>query len=182
MRELTNHQHINSSASAEWFTPARYIEAAREIPGAIDLDPASCAAANLIVQAGCYFTAADNGYTQEWHGRIFLNPPYGHCWSDGQERKPAPGKRHASGLSAQEHGTRRLIAQYQAGNVTEAILLVNANTGEQWFQALWDFPICFVNRRIQFIPGGGADPRKQPTKSNAFVYFGPRPERFKEVF
>jgi hypothetical protein len=26
------------------------------------------------------------------------------------------------------------------------------------------------------------DPRKEPTKSNALVYFGPRPERFTEVF
>ena len=61
-------------------------------------------------------------------------------------------------------------------------MLINANTGEQWFQALWDFPICFVNRRIRFIPGEGTDPRKQPTKSNAFVYFGLRPARFREVF
>jgi hypothetical protein len=177
-----NHQLLNSSKSNGWFTPPDYIKAVREVLGAIDLDPASCEAANRIVQAARYFTAADNGYGREWHGRIFLNPPYGHCWPDGRERKPAPGKRHASGLSAQEHWTRRLIREYQAGNVTAAILLVNANTGEQWFQALWPFPICFVNHRIRFIPGGSMDPRKQPTKSNAFVYFGPRPARFTEVF
>jgi hypothetical protein len=175
MRALTNHQLLNSSASAEWFTPACYIKAVREVLGTIDLDPASCEAANRIVGARCYFTAADNGYMREWRGNIFLNPPYGWCYPDGRCKEKG-------GLSAQGHWAKRLIAQYQAGNVTEAILLVNANTGEQWFQALWDFPICFVNHRIQFIPGEGTDPRKQPTKSNAFVYFGPRPARFREVF
>jgi hypothetical protein len=65
MRALTNHQLLNSSASAEWFTPPRYIEAVREVLGAIDLDPASCESANRIVQATRYFTAADNGYTRD---------------------------------------------------------------------------------------------------------------------
>src|SRR5436309_35031 len=128
--KLANHQLLNSSASAEWFTLPCYIEAAREVLGAIDLDLASCEAANRIAQAKRYFTAADNGYGRKWHGRIFLNPTYGHCWADGRERKPAPGKRYASGISAQGHWTKRLIEQYQAGNVTAAILLVNANTGE----------------------------------------------------
>jgi hypothetical protein len=182
MSKPANHQHINSSKSAEWFTPPHYIQAVREVLGAIDLDPASCAAANLIVQAGCYFTTADNGYGREWHGRIFLNSPYGHCWPDGRQRAPAHGKTQTSGISSQGHWTKRLIDQYQVGTVTEAIWLINANTGEQWFQALWAFPICFVNRRIQFIPGEGTDPRKQPTKSNALVYFGPQPVRFTEVF
>jgi ParB family chromosome partitioning protein len=175
MRALTNHQLLNSSESAEWFTPPCYIEAAREVLGAIDLDPASCEAANRIVQADRYYTEADNGYAQEWRGNLFLNPPYGWCCPDGRRKEKG-------GISSQGHWSGRLIEQYQAGTVTEAILLINANTGEQWFQALWDFPICFVNRRIRFIPGEGTDPRKQPTKSNAFVYFGLRPARFREVF
>jgi hypothetical protein len=170
-----NHQLLNSSASAEWFTPACYIKAVREVLGAIDLDPASSLAANRIVQAAHYFTETDNGYTREWRGKLFLNPPYGWCYPDGRRKEKG-------GISSQGHWTRRLIEQYRAGTVTEAILLINANTGEQWFQALWDFPICFVNHRIQFIPGEGTDPRKQPTKSNAFVYFGGEPHRFASVF
>jgi hypothetical protein len=46
MSTSANHQLLNSSESAEWFTPPCYIEAAREVLGAIDLDPASCEAAN----------------------------------------------------------------------------------------------------------------------------------------
>ena len=62
MNSKANHQSLNSSKSPEWFTPACYIKAVREVLSSIDLDPASCEAANRIVQARCYFTAADNGY------------------------------------------------------------------------------------------------------------------------
>ena len=174
MSARADHQLINSSDSVEWFTPARYIEAAREVLGEIDLDPTSCEAANQIVQADRYFTEAENGYLQEWRGRIFLNPPYVWCHPDGRRREKG-------GISAQGHWTKRLIDQYQKGLVTEAVLLVSANTGEQWFQPLWKFSICFVGHRIKFIKV--SDVKKQgPTKSNCFVYFGDRPDRFAEVF
>lgn len=63
------------------------------------------------------------------------------------------------GKSNQDIWATRLIEQYQIGNVTEAILLVNANTGDRWFQKLWAYPICFVDHRIHFIPGLGVAAR-----------------------
>jgi hypothetical protein len=56
MRALQNHQLLNSSASAEWFTPPRYIEAVRAMLSAIGLDPASSEEANRIVGATRYYT------------------------------------------------------------------------------------------------------------------------------
>src|SRR5262249_56141272 len=60
----------------EWYTPARYIELAREVLGEIDLDPASSAKAQEIVKAQRYFTLEQDGLIRPWHGRVWLNPPY----------------------------------------------------------------------------------------------------------
>src|SRR5262249_44464856 len=60
----------------EWYTPPQFIEAARAVLGTIDLDPASSIAANSVVQAKRFFTKADNGLAREWHGHIWINPPY----------------------------------------------------------------------------------------------------------
>jgi hypothetical protein len=62
----------------EWFTQAKYIEAAREVMGGvIDLDPASCALANETVKAAKYFTVDDDGLSKPWLCEsLWLNPPY----------------------------------------------------------------------------------------------------------
>lgn len=69
------HHALHSCASPEHYTPAPYVEAARYVLGAIDLDPASSVSANATVRAKRFYAAADNGLAQPWHGRVFLNPP-----------------------------------------------------------------------------------------------------------
>ncbi len=53
--------------SNEWYTPSYIIEAARQVLGSIDLDPASCALANQTVKAAKYFTVDDDGLAQSWN-------------------------------------------------------------------------------------------------------------------
>lgn len=69
------HVTINSHDD-EWYTPAVYIEAAREVMGSIDLDPASNDFANETVKAAVYYDEAMNGLERDWYGNIWLNPPY----------------------------------------------------------------------------------------------------------
>jgi ParB family chromosome partitioning protein len=147
----------HSSKSNEWYTPAEYIEAAREVLGSIELDPASCEQANRIVKAERFYSMEDDGLIQPWEAKtVFLNPPYG----------------KTAGRSNQEIWSRKLLDVHRCGRVGSAILLVNAEPGNKWFRPLWEYPLCFTDHRIRFYTDDGE--RNAPTHSNCFVYLPPR--------
>jgi len=157
---------VFSSESNEYYTPPQYIEAAREVMGGIDLDPASCEIAQQAVRASRYYTERDDGLVQEWIGRVWMNPPYGKVGNE----------------SSQGYWAQRLIEQHKAGNVTEAVFLVKAAVGYEWFEALWDqLPVCFARDRISFIRVDGNDDG-QSKQGTAFFYVGPNVQRFIAVF
>jgi ParB family chromosome partitioning protein len=164
---VSDREALHSSESTEWYTPARYIEAARDVLGGIDLDPASCPEANETVRAGRFFTREDDGLSREWHGRLWINPPYG--------RHPETNE------SQQAIWSRKLRHEYESGRVQAAILLVNAVPDRSWFEPLWSRPICFTTSRIQFESPGEGNP-SQPTHGSAFVYFGDNEHRFRDRF
>lgn len=159
---------VFSHESVEYYTPAWVIEAARSILGTIDLDPASCKIAQLTVKAKAYYTKEDNGFDQEWRGRVWLNPPY--------------SKSKISNKSNQQLWSQRLAQDYRVGKVTEAILLVKAAVGYKWFEALWDeFPVCFLRKRLSFArPDGSSD--GQSKQGTAIFYMGNRLPAFTQVF
>jgi phage N-6-adenine-methyltransferase len=58
-----------------WLTPAALVvEIRRAFGGVIDLDP--CTEPHNPTGARRFFTAADDGLTKRWRGRVFCNPPY----------------------------------------------------------------------------------------------------------
>lgn len=161
---------LHTSKSNDWYTPEIYLKAARRVMGTIELDPASSSLANQLVKAEKYYTLETNGLDQDWRSRsLWLNPPYGR----GE-------------LRTQGHvqiWIDRLISEYEQGNVQEAILLVNALTDRRWFDALWDYPICFVKTRISFLNPAHLDKQDtRPPHANAIIYFGKHENRFIEVF
>jgi phage N-6-adenine-methyltransferase len=146
----------------EWYTPAKYIEAARVVLGAIDLDPASCDTAQEVVRASKYFTAAADALKQEWSGCVWLNPPY------------------SRGLIS--NFVSKLCLEYNSGRVTSAVMLTNNYTETRWWHGAAESAaaICFTRGRVKFYkPEGeiGAPPDGQ-----TFFYFGNYPERFAKVF
>lgn len=155
-----------SSASVEWYTPARYLDAVRELLGGIDLDPASSEQANRTVRAERIFTQADDGLARDWSGRIFLNPPYG---------------RTESGDSLAGAFCVKAIEQFEGGKIDAGVILVNSLHSQSWQAPLYEFPVCFVDHRIQFVSGDG-ELNKNPTFQNIFVYLGRDVSKFAAIF
>lgn len=153
----------NNSGNNEWYTPAEYIEAARRVMGGIDVDPASSAIANSRVQASTYFTAEDDGLKQEWHGRVWMNPPY------------------AQPLIA--NFADAVAEKYAGGEIEQACVLVNNATDTAWFHAMLSeaSAVCFPRGRIRFIDPQG-NPSGAPLQGQAVLYFGESAESFATEF
>lgn len=146
----------------EWFTPEQYIKMVRDVLGAIDLDPATHPEAQKIIKASEFYTKTDNGLEREWHGRVWLNPPY------------------AQPLIA--HFINKLIDEWRAGRILSAIVLTHNYTDTEWFQVLAkeSCSICFTRGRVKFYEPDGTI--AQPTQGQAFTYLGDNIGLFWAVF
>ena len=73
---VIDYQQLRTIGSDEWYTSLDVIDAARELMGGIDFDPASAATAQGVVKAGAYLST--DGETAVWpeKSRVWCNPPY----------------------------------------------------------------------------------------------------------
>ncbi len=72
-------QKGNEQKNCEWYTPDWLLQHlyAANANQPFDLDPCSPSKGDdAPVWAHQHFTVADDGLAQEWHGRVWLNPPY----------------------------------------------------------------------------------------------------------
>ena len=150
-----------NSGKAEWYTPAVIINAARAVMGTIDLDPASTEEANTVIKADHYYTAEEDGLKKEWHGNIWLNPPYGNP------------------------EIRLFIEKLLESDVDQACILVNSATETGWFQNLLEHcnAVVFIRGRLAFWGTFAKD--REGTKGlqgQAIFYVGSNVEKFKKTF
>jgi hypothetical protein len=161
----TNLTPFLHSETNEWYSPLRYIDMVRKVfGGPIDLDPTSCEEANKVIQAKTIFTIKDDTINKDWIGKIFLNPPYGRNVYDW---------------------ALKFAIEYDKGNMSEGIILVNSFTSSKCVQFLLSrFSVCFCNHRIKFYneKRKKKTPKDRPLHSNVFFYAGNNKERFKEIF
>ncbi|MFZ0889577.1 MAG: DNA N-6-adenine-methyltransferase [Candidatus Binataceae bacterium] len=145
-----------SSDSEEWLTPKEVLDLAVGVLGAIDLDPcAERSDARANVPAMKFFTKKDDGLSKVWHGRVFMNPPYG---------------------AAITAFVEKLIASWRETSVTEAIALLPSRTDTAWFRAIVAVaPVCFVMGRIMFKRATGeVDSDTTAPFPSAIFYLGSR--------
>lgn len=167
--------HAHSSASVEHYTPRAIVDAARATMGGIDLDPASCALANEVVEAGIYYDEADDGLSKVWAGRVFLNPPGGCVDKHGRSAK--------TGFSNAKRWWFALEEAWRNGAVTQAIfvafsleLLQSSQCRPPTPESLMphDFPICFPAARVAFshptADGLGVEVGGAPPGGSMIVY------------
>ena len=149
---INNATLINQdSGNFEYYTPPFIVEAARKVLGTINLDPASSRQANKSVQARRFFTVIDDGLTQPWHGTVWMNHPF------GRERNPV--------------WISKLCTEYTGGNVSAACCITFAATSERWFQPLFDYPLCFLHPRTNYLlPDGSL--KRGVTKGSVVAYLG----------
>lgn len=160
LRKRLDPNHHVSDDSYEWYTPADYIEAARDLMGGIDLDPASSKEAQRIVLAGTYYTKGDDGLSKDWFGRVWLNPPYS--------------------MPDVEQFIDRVVENYNAGAIDCAVVLTNNGTDTGWFHKILSASgiACFTKGRVKFWGPNSSQARQGQT----IFYLGESPEKFAEKF
>lgn len=150
-------QLINqTSGNCEYRTPQEIVEAARRAMGGINLDPASSYAFNHHIKAEAFFGVQKNGtfidgLKEEWHGRIWLNHPFG---------------RGGNPL-----WIGKLLEEWDNQRIEAACCITYACTSETWFKPLLLGAQCFLIPRTNFLlPDGSV--KKGVTKGSVVTYFG----------
>jgi ParB family chromosome partitioning protein len=154
--------HVNAnSGENEWYTPPQYIEAARDVMGGIDLDPATCETAQANVRAKKFFTSDDDGLSKKWTGNVWLNPPYG---------KDLIG-----------HFAAKVVEESQ--RFEQAVILINNATDTAWFHEIASIAsaVCLIRGRIKFLDKSGK-PANTPVQGQVAIYVGKNVEAFRSRF
>lgn len=172
----------HSCDSPEWYTPTILVEAAREVMGGIDLDPASHEEANTRLQIPRFYSEAENGLQRPWEGRVFVNPPGGLVGSFWKK-------------ALEEWGAARVDQLIWIGYSLEQLQTLQQCVGSPWTPL--DFSICITAKRIAFVEneakkaeriakllakGKTPNANSSPSHSNYITYIGHRKTTFKTIF
>lgn len=127
----------------EWYTPAWITDPL----GDFDLDPAAPVGEHRTI-AKKEYTKQDDGLKQDWHGRVWLNPPFSH---------PA----------------MRLFVEKMSSHGNGIMLVLNRGFDSAWFQ---DYifgkadAILFLRGRIKFIDPSGKEMGSSPIGCSLVAY------------
>lgn len=121
--------HDRTTKKEDWLTPPWIL---REL-GEFDLDPCF-SEPRPWPTANLHYTAQDNGLIKPWHGRVWLNPPYGTQTPRWMQR----------------------IAEHEGGGI--ALIFVRTETAT-FFPWIWDnaHSFLFIKGRLKFCTVEGKE-------------------------
>jgi hypothetical protein len=133
----------NSKRETRWLTPPSLVQQL----GRFDLDP--CGAPGHVLAARTYLLEnGDDGLSDPWDGRVWLNPPY------GREQEPFL-------LRLAEHGNGiALIFAAVETRVFEQLVWAHADA------------VLFLRGRIKFLDANGKEARTNAGKPSVLVAYG----------
>ena len=113
--------------SDDYYTPKWIFD---ELKLSFDLDPASPPGGIPHIPVANYYTQKEDGLSQDWFGRIWMNPPF--------------------------KGVKPWVEKFVEHNNGVALLGVSKS---KWFQTLWNGPasIIWMPRDLKFIDPKGSD-------------------------
>lgn len=132
-----------SKRNDRWLTPTSVVEAL----GEFDLDP--CGAPNHVLAKHTYLQEnGDDGLSDPWFGRVWMNPPYGRTMRKWVERLV-------------EHGEGTCLIPVAMGTkLWQEVVLLEASA------------IHFYRHRIKFLRRDGKDDDMVSPQASAIVAFG----------
>lgn len=142
MNGMGTHQSA-AMAKDEWLTPPEIIKAL----GNFDLDPCSPVDRPWDT-ASLHFSVLDDGLSQEWSGRVWMNPPYGQFVDDWMKKLAD----HGNGI---------------------ALIFARTET-ETWFNWIWPRAnaILFLQGRLFFHHVSGQRAKHNSGAPSALIAYG----------
>jgi len=145
MSGMGGHERAYRGETDVWLTPPDFLRTL----GSFDLDPCACDEPRPWATAARHIVAAEDGLSQSWAGRVWLNPPYG-----------AATGRWLARLA--DHG--------------DGIALVFARTDTAWFQEIAPRAdaLLFLSGRLTFHRASGRSANANAGAPSALLAFGER--------
>jgi DNA N-6-adenine-methyltransferase (Dam) len=156
-----NNDLMFSSADNEHYTPIDLLFRVVNFydGNMIDLDPCSNSKITPHTPSIHQFTIEDDGLSQDWFGKVFVNPPYGRSLSDW---------------------AAKVVEEYESGRAEEIVFLVPSRTDTRWYKKLTAYPRCNIEGRLKFLnPKNKGNAAPFPS---VIFYLGKKNRRFADHF
>lgn len=144
----------------DYHTPSTILKPVKAFIGIIDVDPASHPHANKKVGARVFYTRETNGLSQQWYGKVWLNPPF----------------------SQYSDFTKKMIYELDRGRIVELVALHALGC----MSALYMQPVLARCDAKLLIAGrhnhDGLGQDKQSCTGHGLLYFGSRTTEFAKHF